>query len=92
MARNCTPAARSSSTVRRMSFVANARCCTPGTAVELQVLVDLRALACPTAGSFSGNFTRWLPFATTLLISAEYSVAMSSPTNSAMFVKPMIRW
>ncbi len=44
------------------------------------------------AGSFSGNFTRWFPFATTLLISAEYSVAMSSPTNSAMFVNPMTRW
>ena len=47
--------------------------------------------SCPTAGSLSGNFTRWLPLATTLLISAEYSVAMSSPTNSAMLVKPMIR-
>ena len=45
----------------------------------------------PTAGSFSGNLTRWLPFATTLLIRAEYSVAMSSPTNSAMFTKPMTR-
>jgi len=35
--------------------------------------------------------TRWSPLATTLLISAEYSVAMSSPMNSAMFVKPMTR-
>ncbi len=43
------------------------------------------------AGSLSGNFTRWLPLATTLLISAEYSVAMSSPMNSAMLVKPMTR-
>ena len=59
-------------------------------AVELEVLVDL-ALAAPRRGSLSGNFTRWLPLATTLDISAEYSVAMSSPTNSFMFVKPMTR-
>jgi hypothetical protein len=63
----------------------------PGAAVELQVLVDLR-LALPTAGSFSGNFTFRVPSATTLLISAEYSVAMSSPTNSFMLVKPITRW
>jgi hypothetical protein len=57
-------------------------------AVELQVLVDL-GLRLETAGSFSGNLTLRVPFATTLLISAEYSVAMSSPTNSAMLVKPI---
>jgi hypothetical protein len=61
-----------------------------GTAVELEVLVDL-ALALADAGSLSGNFTLRLPSATTLLIRAEYSVAMSSPTNSFMFVKPMTR-
>jgi hypothetical protein len=39
-----------------------------------------------------GNLTVREPSATTLLISAEYSVAMSSPTNSFMFVKPITRW
>jgi hypothetical protein len=39
----------------------------------------------------SGNFTFREPSATTLDISAEYSVAMSSPTNSFMFVKPSTR-
>ncbi len=53
-----------------------------GTAVELEVLVDLD-LRLPIAGSFSGNFTLRLPSATTFYISAEYSVAMSSPTNSS---------
>ena len=41
-----------------------------GAAVELEVLVDLDFFLA-IAGSLSGNFTRWLPFATTLLISAE---------------------
>jgi len=60
----------------------------PRTAVELEVLVDLR-LRLPAAGSLRGNLTRRVPSATTLLMSAEYSVAMSSPTNSFMFVNPM---
>lgn len=41
------------------------------------------------AGSLIGNFTLSVPSATTFDISALYSVAMSSPTNSFMFVKPM---
>ena len=73
-----------------MSPVASARCWQPGPAWNSRYssICDLRL---PTAGSFSGNLTRWLPLATTLLISAEYSVAMSSPTNSAMFTNPMTR-
>ncbi len=41
------------------------------------------------AGSLIGNLTLSVPSATTFDISALYSVAMSSPTNSFMFVKPM---
>ena len=72
----------------RMSLVASARCWQPGPVWNSRYssICDLRL---PTAGSLSGNFTRWLPLATTLDISAEYSVAMSSPTNSAMFTKPI---
>lgn len=57
-------------------------------AVELQILVDLRLLL-GDGGSLIGNFTLRVPSATTFDIRAEYSVAMSSPTNSFMFVKPM---
>ena len=44
VARNSTPAARIACTEATMSSVVSARCCTPGAAVELQVLVDLRLL------------------------------------------------
>jgi hypothetical protein len=69
--------------VRRQRDVLHARA-----AVELEVLVDLR-LPLAAAGSLRGNFTFLWPSATTLLMSAEYSVAMSAPTNSFMFEKPM---
>ena len=78
-------------TLATMSSVASAMCCTPGPPKNSRYssICDLRL---PAAGSFSGNFTLRVPSATTLLISAEYSVAMSSPTNSFMLVKPMTRW
>ena len=70
MSRNSTPSLRSlvdgaQDVVRREREVLGA-----GAAVELEVLVDLaRTLA--IAGSLSRNFTRWLPLATTLDMSAE---------------------
>ena len=50
-----------------------------------------RYLASGGTDGHESNGVHTLVLATTLLISAEYSVAMSSPTNSAMLVKPMIR-
>ena len=73
-----------------MSPVASAMCCTPGPPWNCRnssICERLRA----DGWLVERELDRWLPLATTLLISAEYSVAMSSPTNSAMFVKPMTR-
>ena len=42
--RNSTPRSRSAVTVAMMSSVASARCWTPGPAIEIEILVDLRLL------------------------------------------------
>jgi hypothetical protein len=59
-----------------MSSVASAMCCTPGPAVVVEVLVDLRLLLA-AAGSLIGNLMRSFPLAITFDISDEYSVEMS---------------
>jgi hypothetical protein len=80
---------RSSRTVAQMSLVFMAMCCTPGPLYQSRYS-SIWLFFLPSAGSLIGSLI-FLPSSMTLLISAEYSVLMSSSVKCASCEKPITR-
>ena len=90
MLRKRTPRSCSASTVRTMSSLASATCCTPGEPLNSRYS-SIWLLRLPSAGSLIGNLILPSPSVITFDMSAEYSVEIASSEKWISSVKPSAR-